>query len=184
MPAESRRRAVEFGIAMVLALLVCATAPAQDVQSNYMPGTDFAKYHTYKWVPIDGASHPNQIIEAQIKASVDSQLASKGFTKTDAETADLYVGYQVAVNHQQQWSGYGMGGGLRWGGMASATSTTINMGTLALDFYDPAAKQLIWTGKAAKSLDPSKNGAKNQKNLDKAVEKLLKTFPPKSHLET
>ena len=71
-----------------------------------------------------------------------------------------------------------MGGGLRWGGMATATSSTLNVGTMVLDFYDPASKQLIWTGRATKTLDPSKNQEKNQKNLDKAMTKLLKNYPP------
>jgi len=66
----------------------------------------------------------------------------------------------------------------RWGGRASATSTTINVGTLVLDLYDPATKQLVWTGKATKTFDPSKDQEKNQKNLDKAMLKLLKNYPP------
>jgi len=49
-----------------------------------------------------------------------------------------------------------------------------------LDIYDPAAKQLVWTGRATKTLDPSKSQEKNQKNLDKAMAKLLKNFPPKA----
>ena len=28
---------------------------AQDVKTNYVPGTDFSKYKTYKWVAIEGA---------------------------------------------------------------------------------------------------------------------------------
>ena len=64
-----------------LALLAGTALSAQDVRYNFMPGTDFAKYHTYKWVPIEGGSHPNQIADAQIKSSVDSQLAAKGSDK-------------------------------------------------------------------------------------------------------
>jgi len=90
-----------------------------------MPGTDFSKYHTYKWVPIEGASYPNQIVDGEIKLAVDSQLAAKGLTKTDGDKADLFVGYQIAVNQQKQWNAYGMGGGIRWGGMATAASSTI-----------------------------------------------------------
>ena len=145
-----------------------------------MPGTDFTKYHTYKWVVIQGGMHPNQIVDAQIKQSIDSQLAAKGFTKADGDKADLLVAYQVAVDQEKQWNAYGMGPGVRWGGMATATSSTISVGTLVLDFYDPAAKQLVWTGKATKTLDPSKSQEKNQKNLDKAMAKLLKNFPPKA----
>jgi hypothetical protein len=72
-----------------------------------------------------------------------------------------------------------MGGGLRWGGgMATAQSTTISIGTLVLDMYDPTTKQLVWTGRVTKTLDPGANQSKKQKNLDKAMQKLLKNFPP------
>ena len=153
---------------------------AQDVKYNFMPGTDFSKYHTYKWVDIEGGAHPNQIMDAEIKQAVDTQLTTKGLTKTTDDKADLYVGYQVAVDQEKQWNAYGMGGGVRFGGMGSATSSTINVGTLVVDMYDPGTKQLVWTGNATKTIDPSSNQEKNQKNLNKAMAKLLKNYPPKS----
>ena len=179
---QLQRSSMVFSSALVLALVFLGAGPlaAQDVKYNFMPGTDFSKYHTYKWVSIEGGAHPNQIVDAQIKQSVDSQLASKGLTKTDNDKADLYVGYQIAVDQEKQWNAYGMGGGLRWGGgMATASSSTINVGTLVLDMYDPSTKQLVWTGNATKTIDPSSNQEKNQKSLDKAMQKLLKNYPPK-----
>jgi hypothetical protein len=167
---------VATGLAVVL--VACIATMGQDVKYNFMPGTDFSKYHTYKWVSIEGGAHPNQIVDAEIKQAVDSQLAAKGLTKTDSDKADLYVGYQIAIDQEKQWNAYGMGGP-RWGGMASATSSTISNGTLVLDMYDPTTKQLVWTGNATKTLDPSGNQEKNQKNLDKAMQKLLKNYPPK-----
>jgi hypothetical protein len=166
-----------FLVMVGLALLAGAALSAQDTRYNFMPGTDFAKYHTYKWVPIEGGSHPNQIADAQIKSSVDSQLAAKGLTKTDSDNADLLIGYQVSVDKEKQWNAYSMGGA-RFGGMGSATSSTISNGSLVLDMYDPTSKQLVWTGTATKTLDPSSNQEKNQKNLDKAMAKLLKNYPP------
>ena len=161
-----------------IALLTCGVTIAQDVKYNSMPGTNFSKYHTYKWVPIEGASHPNQIVDAEIKQAVDAQLSTKGLTKTDDEKADLYVGYQIAVDQEKQWNAYGMGG--RWpGGMASATQSTISIGSLVIDMYDPGTKDLVWTGTASKSIDPSSNQQKNQNNLNKAMAKLLKNYPPK-----
>src|ERR1700756_5211834 len=56
-----------------------------------MPRTDFSKYRTYKWVNI-GDAHPDQIMDAEIKQAVDSQLAAKGMSKTDSDNADLYIG--------------------------------------------------------------------------------------------
>lgn len=159
------------------ALLACAVAMAQDVKYNSMPGTDFSKFHTYKWISIEGGAHPNQIMDAEIKQAVDAQLTTKGLTKTDDEKADLYVGYQIAVDQEKQWNAYGMGG--RWGGgMATAQQSTISIGTLVLDLYVPGTKELVWTGTATKTVDPSSNQEKNQKNLDKAMAKLLKNYPP------
>jgi hypothetical protein len=60
--------------------------------------------------------------------------------------------------------------------MATATSSTIQVGTLGLDFHDPQPKQLIWRGEATKTLNPSKDPEKNQERLNKAVAKLLKDF--------
>lgn len=169
-----------LAIVAVWLLIITGMLAAQDVKYNAMPGTDFSKFHTYKWVVVPNAKYPNQIVDAQIKDAVNSQLSAKGLTVTDNDKADLYVAYQVSVAKQQQWNAYGMGGGLRWGGgMATATSSTIDIGTLVLDMYDPTTKQLVWTGSATKTLNPSSNQEKNQKNLNNAMAKLLKNYPPK-----
>jgi len=151
---------------------------AQQVHYNFMPGTDFSKYHTYKWVEIPGGIHPNQIIDQEIRQAVNNALASKGLTLATGDTADLYVGYQCAVDQEKQWNAWGMGGRLM-GGMGEATSSTISNGTLAVDFYDPASKQLIWRGSAAQTLNPSGNQQKDMEKLNKAIAKLLKNYPPK-----
>jgi len=180
MLQKTRIWMARVGMGLMLAVVACAVTQAQDVTSNSMPGVNFGKYHTYKWVPIEGATYPNQIVDAQIKQSIDSQLASKGLTKATGDTADLLIGYQVSVDQEKQWNAYGTGG-IRWGGgMASAQQSTISIGTLVLDMYDPTDKQLVWTGRATKTLDASANQQKKQKNLDKAMQKLLKNFPPKA----
>ena len=51
-------------------------------------------------------------------------------------------------------------------------------GELAIDMYDPVNHHLIWRGVASKSLDPKAPPEKRQKNLDKAVGKLMKDYPP------
>jgi hypothetical protein len=166
-----------LGPAFILVLITCSVANGQEVRSNYLPDTNFSKYRTYAWVTIQSDGQLNQIIDEEIKRSIDSQLAAKGLTKVDADRADLYVGYQTAVDQEREWNAWGTGRGFG-GGMGSATSSTINIGTLVVDIYDPAAKKLVWTGRATKALNPGSNPEKNLKNLDKAVAKLLKNFPP------
>ena len=179
MRINIRKSIAKLALVCVVGVAACAVLLGQDVTTNAMPGTNFAKYHTYKWVSIEGGAHPNQIMDQEIKQSIDSQLAAKGLTKTDGENADLLVGYQVAVDQEKQWNAFGMGRGFG-GGMGQATSSTISNGTLVLDMYDPASKQLVWQGRATKTLDPSSNQEKNEKNLNKAMAKLLKNFPPKA----
>ena len=174
-----RTRLTRLILATTLVAGVAVPATAQDVTYNSMPGTDFAKFKTYRWVAVEGATHPDQIVEQQITRAIDATLAGKGLTRTEGETADLYVSYQVAVNQERQWNAYG--GGMGWrmgGGMGTATSSTINIGTLGVDVYDPAARLLVWRGSATKTLDARASPEKRQKNIDKAVTKLLKNFPP------
>ena len=173
-------------------LLWCVPASAQDVKYNFVAGTDFSKYKTYKWVRIPKVEYPNQILDGQIMQSIDAQLALKGLSKTEGDNADLYVAYQAAVRQEQQWNSYStdMGGGWgygRWGGWGgygggmsttTTTSSTINIGTINLDIYDVAAKNQIWRGAASKTLGSGKDPKKIQKNLDKAMAKMLKNYPP------
>ena len=173
------RRADRLALWALMVLLVAA-APvvAQQVTYNFMPGTNFSQYHTYKWVQIPSNVHPNQIVNQEIIDAINNVLASKGFTLATGKKTDLYVGYQCSVDQERQWNAWGMGGGLRWGGMGSATSSTITNGTLAVDFYDPTSQQLIWRGQATNTLNPSGNQEKDMQRLNKAVQKLLKNFPP------
>src|SRR5215469_13610008 len=115
MRKELRIRLGKIGVVLAIALLAGQVGAAQDVKYNFMPGTDFSKFHTYKWVTIEGGAHPNQIMDQEIKQAADSQLAAKGLTKTDSEKADLFVGYQVAVDQEKQWNAWGTGRGFGGG---------------------------------------------------------------------
>jgi hypothetical protein len=171
-------------------LLICgAQVSAQDIKYNYLRGTDFSKYQTYKWVQVPNVQYPNSILDDQIKQAIDAQLRLKGLTKTE-DNPDLYVTYQVAINQERQWNSYstggdawGYGGWGRWGGYGgmgttTTTSSTINIGTLDCDIYDVAMKKQIWRGEAAKTLGSGKDPKKVEKNLNKAMAKMFKKYPP------
>jgi Domain of unknown function (DUF4136) len=172
-------------------LLGASAAVAQDVRYDFDKDKDFSKYKTYKWVAIKGADQPDDLTSKKITDAIDAELATKGITKTEADTADFYIGYQTAVGTEKQFTsyntgwGYGPGWGGGWygyGGMSTTTTygstSTIYVGQLDVSMYDPAQKQLIWRGVATKTLDPKAKPEKKQKNITKAVQKLLKNFPP------
>lgn len=184
---------MKSSILLAIALLaggVTATM-AQDVRYDYDKDKDFSKFKSYKWVTIKGADQPDELTGKRIMAAVDAELATKGLTKTDSDTADLYLAYQTAVGTEKQFTsyntgwGYGPGWGTGWygGGMNSSTTygstSTVYVGQLDLSMYDPATKQLVWRGVASKTLDPKAKPEKKEKNIGKAVQKLLKNYPPK-----
>ncbi|HEY7351148.1 MAG TPA: DUF4136 domain-containing protein [Terriglobales bacterium] len=172
-----------------LLLLVASSAVAQDVRYDFDKDKDFSKYKTYKWVPIKDAQQPDELTMNKITAAVDAELAKKGLTKTDSEDADLYIGCQTAIGQEKQFTsyntgwGYGPGWGGGWYGGGGSTTTygstsTVYVGQLDLSMYDRTAKQMVWRGNASKTLDPKAKPEKKEKNITKAVEKLLKKFPP------
>ncbi len=178
--------AFRLGLVAALLLLSCAAVSAQDIRFNYMRGTDFSKFKTYKWVQIPNVQYPNSILDEQIKQAIDAQLALKGLSKTEANP-DLYVTYQVAVNQEKQWNSYSTGGDMwgwggwgGWGGMSTTTTTssTINIGTLNCDLYDTTTKKQVWRGEASKTLGSGKDPKKVEKNINKAMAKLFKKYPP------
>jgi hypothetical protein len=175
---------------VVSLFLSVVAASAQDVRYDFDKDKDFSKYKTYKWVAIKDADRPDELTAKQLVAAVDTVLASKGLTKTESETADLYIGYQTAISSEKEFTSYntgwgygpGWGGGWYGGGMSSTTTygstSTVYVGQLDLSMYDPAQKQLVWRGVASKTLDPKAKPDKKQKNIMKAVQKLLKNYPP------
>ena len=180
MRIQQNGKLVPSALVVALLLVTARTLAAQDVRYNFMPGADFSKYHTYKWVNIRG-DHPDQIMDAEIKQAVDSQLAAKGMSKSDSDKADLYIGYRAAINLEKSVNLRSTGmdpGGLGWGDRSvQGQTSTVPVGLLFVDMYDRATKQLVWRGDVSKSLDLNKNPEKNYKNLQKAMAKLLKNYP-------
>jgi hypothetical protein len=172
-----------------LLLLAISCAFGQDVRYNFDKDTNFSKFKTYKWVILKDAPTANDLVTKQLKDTVDAELATKGLTKVDDDTANLFIGYQAGVGQEKQFtsfsSDWGYGGGWYrggWygpgGGMTTGSTSTIYVGQLVLDMYDSANRDLVWRGVASKTLDSKAKPDKQEKNLAKAVKKLLKNYPP------
>jgi len=169
--------------------IAASSAVGQDVRYNYDQNTDFSKFKTYKWVELKNAQNPGDLLDKQIKSSFDAQLVAKGLTKVEDDSANLFVGYQVGIGQEKEFSsyntnwGYGAGWGSGWygapgGGMSTGQTSTIYVGQLALDMYDSANHDLVWRGLGTKTIDPKAKPDKQQKNLNKTVTKMLKNYPP------
>jgi hypothetical protein len=181
-------------------LFMLSSARGQDIHYNYDRGANFQSYRTYQWVdlqrgpgtpskaavpaglpnlpvglpPMSGTNVPDDpLLDQDIQRAVDAQLAEKGLTKVD-KGGDLLVAYQAHVHDEKSINLWGSGGLSSVQGQTS----TIPIGTLVVGLYDPARKQLIWRGDASKTVDLKKDPNKNYNNLQKAMVKLFKNYPP------
>jgi hypothetical protein len=178
-------------LSITFVLLIAGCAVAQDVRYNFDRDADFSKFKTYKWVSLGATAKGDSLLSKQIKAAVDIELGVKGLTKVEEDTADLYIGYQTAIGQEKAFTSYnsGWGYGSGWyrggwygspgGGMTTGQTSTIYTGQLDLDMYDSANRDLVWRGVASKTIDTNAKPDKQQKNLIKAVAKLLKNYPPR-----
>jgi hypothetical protein len=158
-------------------LLMAAPVLAQQVSVDYLKSVDFSQFHTYAW----GEENPNQIrnsILAQVaKTQIESAMQSKGFTQVKrTENPDLLLVASGGARQQTSYSAFGTGPRFG-GGMATITPQQSTAGTLIVSLYKPAEKQLVWRGIARGTL--SNNGDKNQKLVEKAVDKMFKKYPTK-----
>src|SRR4051812_13781155 len=178
-----------ISVAVMLMLTTPSTAVAHDVRFNYDKSANFSSLNTYKWVLIPGAAKVSDLADKQIKAAVDAELSRKGLVRSESDTAQLYIGYQAAVDQEKEFTSYdtGWGYGPGWygggwygsgGGMTTGTTSTIYVGQIALDMYASSPRNLVWRGVASKTLDTKAKPEKQQKNLEKAVAKMLKNYPP------
>jgi len=160
-----------------LTALLClgVAAFAQEVQFDYDRSANFNTYKTYEWVDYRPVLPGDELLDKDIKRAVDEQLAGKGLRRVESG-GDLLVGYQAAISQEKQFDAFGWGP--RGWGNAQVTSSTIDIGKLAIGLFDPATKQLVWRGSASKTLNISKDPDKNYRNLEKAMAKLFKNYPP------
>jgi len=177
----------------ILSLLLFPTVVStygQEVHYNYDRSVNFSTYKTYQWVDLDGPGSkvPDQLIDRDVQRAVDEQLGQKGLTRVE-NGGDLMVSYHAILREEKSvnLNGFGMGSG-PWGGgwgpggwgngTVTGQTSTIPVGMLLIDIYDPAKKQLIWRGDATKTIDLKKDPGKNYKALQKAMAKLFKNYPP------
>jgi hypothetical protein len=52
-------------------------------------------------------------------------------------------------------------------------------GTLFVDMIEVAKKQLVWQGRAVKTIDPESSAQKREDNINYAIKQIFTKYPPK-----
>jgi hypothetical protein len=168
-------------LCLALTLLVLpVVAIAQKTSYDYDKTATFQAYKTYALR--DGTKVGDKLIDDRFVAALDAELARKGLTKS--ETPDILVAYHVAFDKQQDVSAFSTGGGpygWRWGGGWSTTDVRVReilIGTLVIDVVDAKRNEVAWRGIGVKEVNPQAKPDKRDRNINDAVKKILKNYPP------
>jgi len=155
-------------------LLLAASTWAQQVSVNYNHNQSFANYHTYAWGGNNQNRIQNSILAQVAQQDINNALAGKGLQMVqESQNPDLIVTASGGEKEQTSWNAWGMRG--IGGGMGGITPQQNVEATMIISIYDPKEKMLIWRGIAQDTL--SNNGDKNQKVVEKAIEKMFKQWP-------
>ena len=173
-----------FRTSLVAAVLMLAPtlAFAQKTSYDYDKTANFAAFKTFTLK--DGTKVGDPLIDNRLVAAIEAQLAAKGLTKDDA-APDVAVVYHIAFDKQKDISAWSTGGGpygYRWGGGWGTTDIRVSeilVGTLVIDISDAKKGEVVWRGMGVKEVDTQAKPEKRDKNINAAVQKIMKNYPPK-----
>ncbi len=154
-----------FVALLSVTLLASCSTIITDVNYDYDKGVDFTNLRTYDWESLQPSSREAELTMKRIKYEVDAQLAAKGFMAAKSNP-DFMIALQ---GHRQTKTDHFKNSG---------DTFTYEEGTLVLDFLAGKTREPIWRGTATGILDPSPSPEERDKNINRAVTRMLKHFPP------
>lgn len=178
-----------------LSLLFLTACSGMKVNVDYDTEFDFSRLQTWSWRYVEQPETgdkflDNPLQDRRIRESVSTALDEKDLRRVE-EHADFLVSYELKVETRSKTSNvsvfvgtgtWGRHGGVSVGaGAPVATNTTpYEVGTLFIDFVDPATGNLFWRGTGQATLSDAGSPEANQAATLEAVRKILQNYPPGS----
>jgi hypothetical protein len=175
----------------LVVVLLAGCSPKITVSYDYDKEADFTKYKTYSYFGwVKGSDQVlNRFDQERIEDAVAIELAARGLSYVEDGgelTVSLFIvfdqktGVDVYTDHYGSPYGYGYGPGWGWGyGYSNTTYHEYDyvVGTLIIDVFDHQAKELIWQGVGAKTIDENPNN--REENVQRAVKAIMANYPIK-----
>ena len=161
----------------ILFASLAADATAQTVRVAWDREADFTKLKTYEWMGTQQPL-PNEANHIRITRAIENGLEQRGFEKAAFEDPDVLILYKAGVDQKVGADSYQTVS--QWDSTSVKTMMNFHRekkGTLTVEMYDGKTHKIIW--RAAGS-DVLPKPDKMEKAIDKAVESLLRHYPPGS----
>jgi hypothetical protein len=185
------------GRRVAVAFLLCASvlhppdnAVAQNVKSTFDRSVDFKKYKKYTWgsnyLLTRQTKEDQERINMAIIDSINRNLQAGGFVEDD-KNPDFRITYEAGglpkadVGAQRGLYAADMVN-YAWGNLGGISSDAwvYSLAKLQITVTDAATKSNLWQAMASQKIrDPTKFQNKLRENVDKFIQKTMKSFPPK-----
>lgn len=193
-----RGRNALVATALLAACVVAAPAVGEKlkIETQKDPQADFSTIRTYAWLPPaplvkntpDEYANPmlsQEVLGPHIVEAIDRQLARRGLTKVDENTADVLVVYFAAmtVGANSSYLGEHYGYITGWGSPipgAFAPSTSFDLyeqGTLVVDVVQRTSNRAIWRGTVVTRVHQEHKLNERIERINDGFERLFERFP-------
>ncbi|MCU0357451.1 MAG: DUF4136 domain-containing protein [Cyclobacteriaceae bacterium] len=167
-------------------LILAVSCSSLQVTYDYDKQADFGKYKTYAYSEDSQKLPVGDLNRNRIMSAVDTEMAAKGFTKSDQP--DIWIDMHIRAEQKTEaianttGPGY-YGGPWRYGYGGGFSTTTVNYneyieGTLFINMVDVAKQQIVWQGRATKTIDENASAEQRDKNISYAVKQIFMKYPP------
>jgi len=166
---------------MVAVVAVLAIAGCTSTTSNLPVRTDYSKTTAFhKWKSFRFASDSKRAdyqryprLERMAQQALEEELTTRGYTRLDEGSPDFRVAFELIFRGGRTPQAAPEDRGAE--PKATAYGGSSQRGTLVVKMLDPATAEILWTGQIS---EIKMNAIEPQKELNKAVRRLLMEFPP------
>lgn len=192
---------------LLITLLIGGCANPIQYDSDYESTIDFGTYHSFAWHTFNEFTDKtnvyiaNDMTDKRIRSAVDSELITKGFSKSAHEKASFWVNYTIITEDKVDIRTYNTYNGLAPGWRYTRSTpygygfygigyrpivtdvetetTHYTVGTLVLDIIHPDSGELVWRGTAKGKLKRNKlTPTEKEQLINEIIKNILVEFPP------
>jgi uncharacterized protein DUF4136 len=173
-------RRVEVAAALLLALAAAPGCAPIHVHAYAERGVSWT-FRTYAWAPDaavatgDPRLDNNRFFIDQVRASVDRELAARGFELAPGAAPDVLVHFHASITQEIEIAATD-----RFEHCYNCGATIYDAGTLVIDLVDARTSRLAWRGWVEKLNPVIDNQDWMDETIDWAVARIMKQLPPRT----
>lgn len=160
--------------AALLTVPALSLADQRDIDSD--PSADFSGFKSFHIrdgvVTAKAPELSSPLTRKKIEEGIRAQLIARGLSEVGTDS-DVVVAWRFGSANKREVQTWSTG---RWGRGRRVTAYNYTEGTLVVDLYQRAGRELVWRGIYR---DDESNPSKLSNRLDDDIRKLFKDFPPK-----